>query len=330
MILPITFVWMLWFQKGARARTLWSLAGGFVAFVILTATVVPVYVARHAPSLESLLELQRWRPFYRSLTAMTGTAWFALGLAGLLAGALSRERRREAATLALAYFAVAISVLLVRWLDIRYFLILGPITVLIAFSGVVTLADLAGRWRSIATAGLLAMLVVLAAYSARSTVIPVVSGFDRVAIFLRDHGPHDSVLYRGRYDGVFGFYLRAFDPRLERRMVLWRKLFATVEDREAFEPHDVVRVVQTRSGSRWFGVEVLDGPIGDVKDLLGRTLAGPEFELAHSFQVKAAGVSRVDLYRFKLALDPPPPLDLAFGGFSSRVFRGVEPIPSRP
>ena len=50
-ILPITFVWMLWFQKGARAGTLWSLAGGLLVLVILTATVVPVYVATTCPVL---------------------------------------------------------------------------------------------------------------------------------------------------------------------------------------------------------------------------------------------------------------------------------------
>jgi hypothetical protein len=328
-ILPVAFVWILWSQKRARPRALWFLAGGLLVLAIFAAAVVPVYFERHAASLESLIEPRRWRLFYRSLIAMTGTAWSALAVAGLLAGSLSRERRRETTSLALAYLTVVIGVLLLRWLDIRYFLILGPITVLIAFNGVVTIADLAGRWRPAASAGVLAMLLVLATYSARSTAVPVVSGFDRVAMYLREHAPLDSVLYRGQYDGVLGFYLRAFDPRFERRMVLWRKLFDTGEDRGAFGPPEVVRMVQTRSGSRWFGIEVSAGPPGVVEKLLLRTLAGPEFELARSFQVEARGVARVDLYRFKLALDPPPPLDLTFGNFSSRVFRAVDPIPSR-
>ncbi len=328
-ILPVVLVWLLWYQKRVRPWVLWGLAGGLLLLVLIMATALPVYLARHAASADALFEAQRWTAFYRSLTAMTGPKWFVLGFAGLSVGLLSHNGRREATNLALAYFAVAVCVLLLRWLDIRYFLILGPITVLITFVGVVTLAEHLGRWRWAATSGALAALLILAWSSAWRVTVPVVSGFDRIATYLREQAPNDHVLYRGRYDGVFGFYLRAQDPHFQRRMVLWRKLFATV-DREAVSPSDVVRIVQTQSGSRWFALEVTDGPAAEVEHLLRRSLAGPEFELVRSFPVDAAGVDRVDLYRFKLTLESPPLLNLRFGGFSSRIFKGVGPIPTRP
>jgi hypothetical protein len=328
-VLPIALTLMLWSRHGVRTWLFWALVGGIVLLVVLTAMVVPNYLARHTGSLDLLFELRRWRIFSRTLTILAGANWLVLAGAGLLLGALSSKTRREAATLFLAFASVFVCLLVLRSVDARYLLILGPIIVLSGFAGLVALSEWVGQWRvALVSVGVVA-LVTVAGTAAAGTTVPNVAGFDRVAEYLRDHATHDSVLYRGRYDGVFGFYLRALDPRFERRMVLWRKLLSD-ETRVSIAPSEVVHVVKTRSGCRWFALEISDSePPTGVEAILRHALAGPEFELVQSFPVQAAGISRVDLYRFKLDLDPAPSIDLSFGGFSSRVFRGVEPIPTR-
>ena len=45
-----------------------------------------------------------------------------------------------------------------------------------------------------------------------------------------------------------------------------------------------------------------------------------------SFTASAWPVNRLDLYRLKGPLPAPPPMDLMFPSFTSRVFRGIEPV----
>jgi hypothetical protein len=162
---------------------------------------------------------------------------------------------------------------------------------------------------------------------------------DQVALYLRSHAPNDAVLYSGRYDGVFGFYMRALDPGFDRRLVLSRKLlyryeqtadFNRIETPHVASPSDVVALIQRRSGCRWVAVEI--GPEDDLTASdrhLYRALEGPAFERVQSFNVVAGVVVRVDLYRFLPPVEPAAPADLVLPSFSDRVFPAVEPIRRR-
>jgi hypothetical protein len=147
------------------------------------------------------------------------------------------------------------------------------------------------------------------------------------------------VLYSGLHDGVFGFYVRARDPYFERRLQLANKLLARYELTPQFlwmetpyveSPDEVVELIRRTCGCRWIVVEAAaDNSLTTADRFLREAVKGPEFEHVRSFQVRAYGVARVDLFRFLLPLDPPPPIDLVFPSFSARVFPGVEPIRSR-
>ena len=163
----------------------------------------------------------------------------------------------------------------------------------------------------------------------------VFAGFGEVAAYLRAHATHEAVLYSGRYDGNFGFYVRALDPGFERRVVLSSKLlyrseqgadFRWAETSNVASAADVVALMQRQSGCRWVAVEI--GPdflLTAADRLLRQALEGPEFERVQSFPLTAGAVVRVDLYRFLLPVEQVP-VDLVFPSFSARVFRAVEPI----
>jgi hypothetical protein len=215
-------------------------------------------------------------------------------------------------------------------------LLLGPLLVLTAFVAIVRAADGAGRKAGVAATAMIVLMLGVTIEAALRIRVTRVSGIDAVARYLRDHGPDDAVLYSGIYDGVFAFYVRAMDPGYARRVVFSGRLlyqyrqvvdFTWTETPHVTTAEDVVRVMRTDSGCRWVAIEVGgEGLLSASEYWLRKALEGPAFERVQSFPVTGRPVTRIDLYRFVLPLEPARPLDLAFPSFSSRVFRGVEPI----
>jgi hypothetical protein len=329
-VLPIALVWMLGSSGRSRSLAFWVVSAILLALLAVVALALPVYLQRHIAPFERLFSLARWEMLARRVWSLTGALWYIFGVVGLLLAFVTR-RSREWGRLATAYTVTVIVIVAIRWIDPRYALILGPLTVLAAFVGLVVTAEASGRWRSIVGTGILVLFLTIAGWSAIGTTVPVVSGFNQIAEYLRQHGENDAVMYSGRYDGVFGAYLRALDPLLQRRLVLWRKFASGLEgNSEMLSPAELTAVFQHESGCRWVAVEVFKSRAITFPDqTLRLALQGPEFEFVRSFPVTAEGVVSIDLYRFRSALAPPPPMDLTFQAFSRRVFRGIEPIPSR-
>jgi hypothetical protein len=338
LVLPIAVAWTLCFGGRASARFLWVVGALLVFIVLVTAIVFPSHLARQAPSLTRLLSPINWTFYTHGLITLFGSAWCVLAICGL-AGLATDARRKESALLALALLSAVVGLALLPARDERYALLLGPLVVLMAFVAIATAADAAGRWRTALTTGALAAVLTLAGWSAVSKSVPVASGFDEVARYLSTQGVGDAVLYSGVYDGVFGFYVRALDPRFERRLVLSNKLLYRYEQRLDFiwvetpyvaSASDVVSLIQSQCGCRWVAVEVgQESTLAASDRHLRRALEGPEFERVRSFPVRAGRITRVDLYRFTQPLAPERPIDLTFPSFSARVFRAIEPIARR-
>jgi hypothetical protein len=221
----------------------------------------------------------------------------------------------------------------------RYALLLGPFTVLAAYFAIAACLDAARRRRPILAYVVLASVLLLARRSATTTIVPLVSGFEAVAEYLRAEGPADSVLYSGYHDGIFGFYLRALDPHFERRLVLSGKLlysygenayFAWVETPYVASPADVVSLLRSQSGCRWVAIERgTEWLLPATERHLRLAVEGPEFERVKSFPIRANRAVRVDLYRLRVPVDTVNSIDLVFPSFSSRVFPAVRPINRR-
>lgn len=336
MVLPMAFAWLVFTTHRAGVRFVVPVAGLLAALVIALGVAMPEHFARQVPSLSRLVSPINWLFYPQQLRTMIGALW--LGLAGLGVALAVASSPRRAATLRLAT-AFAIGLLCLSLLparDERYTLLLGPIVVLAAFAAVVRLGEHRAAWAPVAAVTLVALLLGTTAQAAATTRVMQVSGPEQVARYLREAGPADSVLYSGIYDGVFGFYARALDPGYARRVVFSGRLLYTYQQAIDFTwtetPHvasaeDVVQLMQRESGCRWVAVEVGgEGLLSATEYWLRRAVEGPAFERVRSFPVTGRPVTRIDLYRFVLPLEPAPPIDLAFPSFSSRIFRGVEPI----
>jgi hypothetical protein len=259
-----------------------------------------------------------------------------LGLAGLAAGFLAKDWRKETAYLSVWIIVPILGFSLLPPKNGRYILLLAPAFLLAIAVGIRAVGRFLPRIRPKLKVALLAGVFTAAGLSAAAMRVPVRSGIREVAVYLREHAPADAVLYDGYNDGVFGFYVRSLDPSFQRRIVLGQELlyhygpgntFQWVEHSNAFSPDDVVQLVRTQSGCRWLAVEI--GPYSESAQgqrLLRRAVSRPDFEKVRSFPVTADGTSRIDLYRVVGPVVPVEAVNLKYLPFSDRVLGPIEPV----
>jgi hypothetical protein len=362
-VLPVLAAWGLVHVRNLRfnrasdrpglpglADFLWLPAAGVIALVPLLAALrlAPVHTSRQLPTLAFLSTPATWTYYWRMLPSVIGRAALALGLAGGVAGFVVVRWRAEVAYLGIWIAVLIVGLSLLPAKDPRYVLLAAPAFVLAGAIGVVSFFQSRpgppSRLRRVGEPGLqtawhaalLAAALCAGLWSAAAVRVPRVSGFRELAAYLREAAPTDAVLYDGDYDGIFGFYVRALDPRFERRVALADKLlyhygptttFAPVETSKAATPDQVVSLLRSRSGCRWVAIEVSRRPNLPVgQRLLREAVGGSEFELVRSFPITGAGERRVDLYRVVGAVAPVETLDLAFPSFSEREFHQVAPV----
>ena len=340
-VLPLSFVWMLASRRGRRSRWIWLVPAAVMTLALAIAVLLPQHWARNAPSFGRMLDWELWVFYARQIVEIAGAPWTLLGLLGLVLAIVGRSHRRVACLVAVAFPAVMACLVVLPAESGRYALPLVPLLVIGAFIGL-TFAwrPEFSSWRS---HGLLATAVVLiggsAIWSTATVRVPAVSGFEQAAAYLREHGPSDTVLYSGYHDGLFGFYLRAGDPDFRQRMVLAHKLLTRFEQNRIFvweetpfikQAGDVAPLLQRTCGCQWIAVEtVTSARLTMAERLLREALSGPAFQHVQSFPIVSDMTTQLDFYRFLLPVDPVTSVDLAFPSFSSRMFRGVQPLPSR-
>jgi hypothetical protein len=296
----------------------------------------PVHTARNLPTLAFLLTASTWTYYWRALPAVVGWGVLTIGVCGCVAGLADRRWRGETG-LVIAWVAapiLCVSALPAR--DARYILLIPPALLVSAAIGLAAAAARISRPGLVTTAALFLAGLIMAGWSASQVQVPQVSGFRDVALYLREHGPTDAVLYDGSYEGVFGFYTRALDPRFERRLVLANRFLYDYGPATTFRwkmqsavasTDDVVSQVRTRCGCRWVAVETGNGLRWfQASRLLREALQRPEFELARSFPISGAGDRRVDVYRVLAAVEPVTAIDLRFPSLTDRVFLHVVPV----
>jgi 4-amino-4-deoxy-L-arabinose transferase-like glycosyltransferase len=319
-------------------RVLWIAAGALLALVPLGVVLLlgPVQAARNLPSASFLTAVPTWTFYWKALPDIIGGPAFALGLVGLAAGSWSPRWRIEAACLAIwiAFVVLTVSPLPAR--DARYLLPVAPAFILAGAVGLASASAYVQRLHRAWAVTALAAGLAAGFWSAARVQVPRVSGFREVAAYLRQHAPRDAVLFDGTYGAVFAFYVRAFDPQFERRVMAGNKLlyefgptdtFAWKQTSKVASTDDVVNILRTKSGCRWIALAVEPRPTWLVgRRLLQTAVARPEFELVQSFPTSGAGGRRIDLYRIVEPVDPVDTVDLQFPSFNNREFRHIVPI----
>lgn len=338
-VLPMAGAWVVMSGAFARLRAIWLPALLLVAAVAATAVVLPDHFARQGPGLSRLFDGDGWTYYGTVVPRRIGRAWSLLALAGLVLGVATPRLRTATIRLAVALGVGLVCLVVLPARDLRYGTIGAPLVVLLAFVALVRLVELLRpRWQATAASLCLVGLLALGWRGAAATPLTHIEGIDGVAAYLRDHGPTDSVLYSGVYDGVFTFYVRHFDPRFERRVVLANRFLAELRQGADFEWRETLKVsaaadvaprLRAECGCRFVAIERGGDWITAADRLLADAVTGPDFTLVRSFPVRAGAVSRVDVYRVTGEVAPAPVMDLSFPSFSARVFRAVAPVATR-
>jgi hypothetical protein len=340
-VLCVATAWMVLLRRHSRIRSirlaqLVTISAVAILPLALAAYLAPVQIARHLPVVASLGRVRTWTFYWKVLPDLVGPPALALGLIGLGYGLLVPRWRTEAAFAASWIAAVILAFTLLPAKDPRYILLVAPAFVLAAAIGLASVFGQLAAIRPQPQAAILVVALALGSWSAARVHVPRASGFREVADYLRVHAPTDAVLYDGIHDGLFGFYVRSFDPQFARRVVRADKLlyeygpsatFRRVETSRVSTTDDVLSVVRAQSGCRWVAVEI--GQSSErlaSQQLLRQTVERPEFELVRSFPVTADAVHRVDLYRILAPVAPVESVDLVFPAFSTRTFERVVPI----
>jgi hypothetical protein len=266
-----------------------------------------------------------------------------LGLAalGALAGFSDRRSFREAK---LAVIWAVIGYLTFSYIvakEPRYALILGPPAVILTAIGLSRFSQwVAGRLSvhsSRVFLGATAVLTVAHLWTASSVRVQRVEGFREVVDYLKSVAPEEMVLYDGKFDGVFSYYVRLADPNFKRGVVVGDKLlyasaiFPTWHLEEyVSSPNDVVERIQSNCGCRWLAIEQADeeDPADEVAAAghLREAVRGPEFEFIRSFPIDASPPMRIDIYRFRLPVKPREFLELNFPALGGGGRFRVKPI----
>lgn len=324
----------------ARRRMLWLAGGALAAFVPLVGSLLlgPVHAARHLPSPAFLADARTWTYYWAELPGVVGMPALAAAFLGVVAAAASAPARREMAYAVVWIAALVLSVSPLPPRDPRYIMLTAPAVLIAAAAGVAWVvrerAPVAPAWRATG----LAVALAAGFWSATSVEVPRVTGFREAAAYFEERAPRDAVLYDGAYGALFGFYVRASDPRFERRVAPANKLlyqygptttFKWVQTSSVASTDDVVNVLRTRAGCRWVAMAVPPTPRPTWlkgQQLLREAVARPEFELVRSFPTTGAGGRRIDVYRIVGDVAPVNTVDLQFPSFSTRNFRQVVPI----
>lgn len=337
----LCIAWTFLFQqrqaRGVRTVS-WIPVAVVIAVIppVLAFRLAPGFAARHLPTLATLTRPAAWAFYFANLPALVGKVALFVGLAGIVAGFLDRDMRKEVAYVGSWILIPILCFSLLPAKDSRYVLLLAPAFVLAVAMGIASAIRILPPIRPELIAVMLVVVFAAGALSAVSMPVPVKSGMREAAVYLQEHAPADAVLYDGYNDGLFAFYVRALDPGFQRRVVFAQELlyhygpgktFQWIEQSNAASTDDVVKLVRTRSGCRWIAIEV--GPYSEWAQgqrLLRQAVLRSDFEMVRSFPVTSTGTVRIDLYRVVGPVSPVVAVDLKYLPFTNRVPAPMEPV----
>jgi hypothetical protein len=268
----------------------------------------------------------------------------ALAAAGIIAGLGQRRWRRETLLL-LLWLAVGYAFFsYLEAKESRYVLLLSVPVVCLAAQAVVMGVRAAGAWAKVipptvlraAVPAALAVVLAAQAWLAGQVQVESVAGFREAVHFLEQVAPAEPVFYDGWGRNVLTYYVLAGDADYQRQVVLGNKLlyaaapYPRLSLREfVSSPAEVVEVLRKRGGCRWLVIarQGRDEPVAAARHLRA-AVAGPEFELVKSFPV-ASGIDRLDVYHFRLPVEPTEEVDLPLPVLGADTHYRVKPIPPR-
>ena len=159
-----------------------------------------------------------------------------------------------------------------------------------------------------------------------------------MAEFVVREAPTERILYDGRSDGTFTFYVRAHDPGFTRAVVRGSKLlYASAVSptwrlkERVFSVSDVIDILENECGCGWVVVEQdpSDWPEIAAARYLRLAVQGSAFRFVRSFLISGPEERRVDVYQFLRPLTVPATVALPMPLFGEQTQFRVRPIEAR-
>ncbi|MFN7730608.1 MAG: hypothetical protein ACK5OB_01815 [Pirellula sp.] len=118
------------------------------------------------------------------------------------------------------------------------------------------------------------------------------ASFESVVEYVESIAKEEAVLYDGRFDGVFIYYMRNRDPEFSRQVVLVRKMIDSNSDKAQ------MRKVLLDTGCRWLVLEKTANARPNAREKnLQRLVQSGGFELVKTFELLPRSIERLEIYR---------------------------------
>lgn len=244
-----------------------------------------------------LSRLSRWSFYVAAIPGLVAW-WGVIGgvLCAIVAGTCPKLRL-EVKLLGIA-FLIGYIVLTPVWaLDARYALLVCPAIIYVLGLGFTRLdVLLAGcdRFLKAPSMSLLGFCGLGVGYIVSDSQMALrnTAPLESVAKYVESIAQEEAVLYDGRFDGVFIWYMRTRDPEFRRQVVLARQLISSEFDKNQ------MRKALLETGCRWLVLEKTAHPIQTSREKnLQRLVQSGGFELVESFELLPKSIERLDVYR---------------------------------
>ena len=314
-------------------------AAGLLGLLAVVIVVSPEQLNQAEYKFDRLISIPSLTFYFRTMPKLT--EWWAIcfGGLGLLCGLTYRGFRADIARVLVA-FLIAFATLAPIWAkDPRYILLACPTAIWLAAYYIHATANfLRSQW-SPATSELailagLASLFGFAGLMAWNKALPRVNSIEQVVEFVEQIAPDEPIIYNGRFDGTFGYYMRVRDPKFQRQMVLAKSLLLPVNPLSPQAKPLAAADLFVQSGCRWLVLETPKSPtLKSLERILQQTVGLPGFELVKSFKLPIKDIDKVNVYRIRGALgangEEQPVIHSMPVSIQGTIYHPIEPSPGR-
>lgn len=291
-----------WRVRIVGACILVGLLGVFVVITIIT----PEQLAQVDWRLE-----RYWHPysltFYPLAILKLINLWGVLfSILGLLWAFSQPQFRTDCLRILLGILVVA-TILIPIWAkDPRYILLACPTATWLCAYYVQAIAvylhsNYSAKWAQSAILTSLLCLALYAGYSASTKPMQEVNFMQQVVEYVEQVAPEEPVIYEGRFDGTYGYYLRVRDPSFQRQMILSKHLLEPIQK---LGPKDrVAAATELLFGSscRWLILEKNKKlKPNTLEKVLQQVVKQPEFQLAKTIRMSHSHIEEINIYHIKV------------------------------
>jgi|694.fasta_scaffold21744_6 hypothetical protein len=224
---------------------------------------------------------------------------------GLLWAYSQPRFRTDCLRILLGILVVALILIPVWAKDPRYILLACPTaTWLCAYYvqaiAVYLRANYSEKWAQSAIFASLLCLALYAAYTASTKPMQEVNFMQQVVQYVEQVAPEEPVIYEGRFDGTYGYYLRVRDPNFQRQMLLSKHLLEPIQKLAPENRVAAATELLLGSNCRWLILEKNKKlKLNTLEKVLQEVVKQPEFTLAKSFYMSHSHIEEIDVYRIE-------------------------------